>query len=166
MPYKIKDIYKPVRHTVYDKKNIPEKNYVPVYKRVSKGRIYFIKGVENMWQVCRVCNKLKHEKEFPVHSEIDKYARRQLRNVCRGCHSDNRKLLLKLNMEQGKPPNNCQLCDKEKKLQLDHCHKTNKFRGWLCNDCNSGIGKLGDNIESLERAIQYLKGELKENKND
>lgn len=166
MPYKTKDIYKPVRHTVYDEKNIPEKDHISVYKRVNKGRIYFIKGIENMWQVCRTCFSLKHEKEFPVHSEIDKYARRQLRNSCRDCLNLNRKLLFKLNLEQGKPPKDCQLCGKEKKLQLDHCHKTNQFRGWLCNECNSGIGKLGDDIESLEHAIKYLKGELKENKND
>ena len=166
MPYKIKDIYKTIKYSVYDEKNIPKKDYIPVYKRINKGRIYFIKGIKDMWQVCRTCFSLKHEEKFPVHSEVDKYARRQLRNICNDCNNENRKLLLKLNMEQGEPPNNCQLCGKEKKLQLDHCHKTNTFRGWLCNDCNTGIGKLGDDIESLERAIKYLKGELKENKND
>lgn len=40
---------------------------------------------------------------------------------------------------------------------LDHCHKTGVFRGWLCNMCNQGIGKLGDDLEGLERAIWYLK---------
>ena len=161
-----KDIFKPVRHNVYDKKNIPEKNYVPVYKRVNKGRIYFIKGFENMWQFCRVCNGLKHQKDFTVHSELDKYARRKLRNICRDCDVHKALLLRKLKHEQGKPPKDCQLCGEEKKLQLDHCHKTNTFRGWLCNDCNSGLGKLGDDVPSLERGIKYLKGELKENKND
>ena len=100
MPYTKKNIYKNVRYTSYDEKNIPEKNYLPIYKRIKNGRIYYIKGVENMWQVCRVCNKLKHEKDFPVHSEIDKYARRQLRNICRGCHNDNRKLLIKLKVKR------------------------------------------------------------------
>ena len=160
MPYTKKNIYKNVRYTSYDEKNIPEKNYLPIYKRIKNGRIYYIKGVENMWQVCRVCNKLKHEKDFPVHSEIDKYARRQLRNICSDCNNKNRKILHKLNAEQGKSPKNCQLCGEEKKLQLDHCHKTNLFRGWLCNDCNTGIGKLGDDITSLERAVKYLKGEF------
>lgn len=42
-------------------------------------------------------------------------------------------------------------------LHLDHCHDTNIFRGWLCNACNLGIGKLGDTVESLERALAYLK---------
>lgn len=40
---------------------------------------------------------------------------------------------------------------------LDHVHGTYKFRGYLCSNCNSGIGKLGDNIEGLEKALAYLK---------
>lgn len=54
----------------------------------------------------------------------------------------------------------CQLCGKKhKKLHYDHCHKTGKFRGILCPNCNHGLGKLGDDIAGLERAIAYLKGE-------
>ena len=155
-----KDIFKPVKHNVYDEKNIPEKYYIPVYKRDVRGRTYFIKGFESMWQFCRVCNELKHQKDFTVHSELDKYARRKLRNICRDCDVIKASLIRKLKHEQGKPPKDCQLCGEEKKLQLDHCHKTNKFRGWLCNDCNSGLGKLGDDVPSLERGIKYLKGEL------
>ncbi len=40
---------------------------------------------------------------------------------------------------------------------FDHCHETNQYRGWLCSNCNVGIGKLGDNIEGLLRAVDYLK---------
>lgn len=38
----------------------------------------------------------------------------------------------------------------------DHVHGTDIFRGWLCGQCNTGIGMLGDNIEGLGRAIAYL----------
>lgn len=41
-------------------------------------------------------------------------------------------------------------------LHLDHCHTTGKPRGILCSVCNTGIGKLGDNAKSLERALAYL----------
>lgn len=51
----------------------------------------------------------------------------------------------------GRPP-----CGKNKTLHLDHNHDTGKFRGWLCFDCNTGIGKLGDDIEGLLIAVQYL----------
>lgn len=39
---------------------------------------------------------------------------------------------------------------------IDHCHKTNKFRGVLCTNCNSGLGAFGDNTEYLKNAIKYL----------
>ena len=51
------------------------------------------------------------------------------------------------------------------KLQLDHCHITGKFRGWLCYSCNLGLGKLRDSVELLQRGIKYLKGEI-ENEED
>jgi hypothetical protein len=44
-----------------------------------------------------------------------------------------------------------------KGLYVDHCHETKKVRGLLCNHCNRALGLLGDSIESLERAILYLK---------
>ena len=45
-------------------------------------------------------------------------------------------------------------------LAVDHCHETGKVRGLLCFKCNTGIGALGDDIEALERAISYLKGDI------
>ena len=42
-------------------------------------------------------------------------------------------------------------------LYIDHDHKTGAFRGWLCHKCNTGIGLLGDGVEGLALAIEYLK---------
>lgn len=58
-----------------------------------------------------------------------------------------------------KEPTHCECCGRyarRKALQLDHCHKTNKFRGWLCRNCNFGLGALGDNAAGLRRAQRYL----------
>lgn len=44
-----------------------------------------------------------------------------------------------------------------KKLAVDHCHKTRKIRGLLCNKCNTGLGGFKDNLELLEKAAQYLR---------
>jgi hypothetical protein len=41
-------------------------------------------------------------------------------------------------------------------FHVDHCHKTGTIRGLLCHDCNTGIGKFGDNIEALRKAVNYL----------
>ena len=44
-----------------------------------------------------------------------------------------------------------------RKLNVDHCHITNKIRGLLCSNCNRAIGLLKDSIETLQKAIDYLK---------
>jgi hypothetical protein len=56
----------------------------------------------------------------------------------------------------------CAIClqppsGKRNQLFIDHDHKTGFVRGLLCNLCNSGIGKLGDTVDRLQRAIDYLK---------
>ena len=40
--------------------------------------------------------------------------------------------------------------------RVDHCHKSKKFRGLLCNRCNPALGMFGDNPELLRRAAAYL----------
>ncbi len=47
-------------------------------------------------------------------------------------------------------------CGKTTRLCLDHCHKTGKIRGILCNNCNSIIGLCKENIETLSKLISYL----------
>lgn len=39
---------------------------------------------------------------------------------------------------------------------IDHCHKTGKVRGILCERCNILLGNAGDDIPRLQRAIEYL----------
>lgn len=55
----------------------------------------------------------------------------------------------------------CAICNRHqenfsRRLFVDHDHKTGRIRGLLCGPCNSGIGMLGDNIEILQGAIDYL----------
>jgi hypothetical protein len=57
-------------------------------------------------------------------------------------------------------PDVCELCGRPPKgraMALDHDHETGAFRGWLCSPCNIGIGALGDNLEGLLRAVEYLR---------
>jgi 5-methylcytosine-specific restriction endonuclease McrA len=39
---------------------------------------------------------------------------------------------------------------------VDHKHDTNKIRGLLCSRCNVGIGMLGDSVDNLLSAAEYL----------
>ncbi|WP_371612134.1 endonuclease VII domain-containing protein [Streptomyces clavifer] len=51
-----------------------------------------------------------------------------------------------------------QYCLSAPAVHVDHCHETGRVRGVLCFNCNSAIGKLGDDPDSLRRAIAYLEG--------
>jgi ribosomal protein S20 len=55
--------------------------------------------------------------------------------------------------------NVCKICQKSDKRRLcvDHCHKTGRIRGLLCQRCNKCIGQFEDDPELLTRAIEYLK---------
>lgn len=50
----------------------------------------------------------------------------------------------------------CEICGSKEKLCVDHNHKTNRVRGILCLNCNFMIGISKDDIELLEKGIQYL----------
>lgn len=50
----------------------------------------------------------------------------------------------------------CWVCKAKPFAHVDHCHETGKVRGVLCGTCNTGLGKLGDNLASLRRAVAYL----------
>jgi len=43
-------------------------------------------------------------------------------------------------------------------VHVDHCHETGRVRGVLCFNCNSAIGKLGDDPDAVRRAAAYLEG--------
>jgi len=40
---------------------------------------------------------------------------------------------------------------------VDHDHVTDKVRGLLCHDCNTGIGTFGDNLRNLQRVAEYFR---------
>lgn len=46
--------------------------------------------------------------------------------------------------------------NKLRRLSVDHCHKTHKIRGLLCNNCNKSLGGFKDDSELLRKAANYL----------
>ena len=39
---------------------------------------------------------------------------------------------------------------------VDHCHTTGKVRGLLCHKCNTALGLLQDNPETITNILSYL----------
>jgi hypothetical protein len=45
----------------------------------------------------------------------------------------------------------------ERRLAVDHDHKTLIIRGLLCGNCNLGLGLFNDDVALFQRVIEYLK---------
>lgn len=75
-------------------------------------------------------------------------------------HPEHKKMWTKRKQERlagRKKPKRCEACGKTgKKLCFDHCHKSRKFRGWICGNCNTALGQVKDSIKTLAKLIEYL----------
>lgn len=121
---------------------------------------------------CSKCKKMKYLSEYSGNTSgsdaFDKDGYRLRRPECKVCNKkDNKgksyaKNLAKKNGISYKAPKDttCALCGNlprlGKTLVFDHCHKSNKFRGYLHNSCNRALGVLGDDVQSIINAINYL----------
>jgi len=54
----------------------------------------------------------------------------------------------------------CAICGNKfkdrKDMHVDHNHITEKVRQLLCNNCNTAIGLMEENVTTLLRAVDYL----------
>ena len=108
---------------------------------------------------CRLCRIEKPVSQFPKRSGSWPDTR------CTDCKNKYFKELkfLKSSTVVREMPENCECCgrkpDNNTNLSFDHHYDSNGtayFRGWLCKQCNSGIGYLGDNLEGIKKAEKYL----------
>ena len=119
-------------------------------------------------QCCRECGDvLEYENRYhyTMKSGLAEKPKVYHSTVCRPCkqlHQNVRSMLMKLHPPppQGTP---CAACNRIDKLFLDHCHAKARtdpkksFRGYICRQCNSALGMLGDCEQGVERALKYLK---------
>ena len=61
--------------------------------------------------------------------------------------------------------NKCAICGKhqsefKRQFAVDHNHNTGKIRKLLCGNCNAMLGNAKDDIDILQKAIEYLKNNV------
>jgi len=138
---------------VVDLKKIPLHKQENVFLRDG----YYVIGHQDMYNRCNKCKKWYHQERFQL-SHQDSYGRRKIRNTCRGCMAENSRIICSIKSFSNLPPkpDKCPIClDADKPLELDHCHVTKKFRGWICKTCNSASGRFEDNVEIIKRLLNY-----------
>jgi hypothetical protein len=109
-------------------------------------------------KTCSECNEIKPKSKFHRQNQ----SQDGLKNTCKDCiNLERRYTRYGLSKEEydsilKQQDYKCAICRYDKRLDVDHCHSTGKVRGILCNGCNTAIGKLGDTLEGIQRAINYL----------
>jgi hypothetical protein len=135
---------------------------------------------------CSVCKESKPRSEFSEN----KRHKDGLQYECKSCRPD---LIAKqrlyqmygLTVEQflsmwDDCGGHCQICgvemhsrfvdgerdDRSTRCNVDHCHESGEVRGLLCTRCNTALGKMEDDTDRLQKAIDYLQKPSTGIKND
>jgi len=119
-------------------------------------------------KVCNICHRLLPIEQFQInqHGINNRIVRRPSCNDCRKI-IDGVPISIseKQIWDKKKPhlePFECPICKKctipglTSKVVLDHNHNTGKGRAWICDSCNTGLGRFKDNIDLLKSAIHFL----------
>ena len=118
---------------------------------------------------CVGCDECKDLSDFNVlvrrHGD-----RNTLSPTCKVCDRRAAKVRLDWKSQNPLPPDyHCPICNMthadylslgkyktQSPFSVDHCQKTMKVRGWVCNLCNSSMGLAKHNTEILHKMIGYL----------
>ena len=121
--------------------------------------------------LCKLCNTLKTPEEF--QSSKQHVTGRDTRcRICRAKTRKNDKTRRKFAENNGllENINKCPICENTMTLNqkesaarfavVDHNHANGAIRGILCSSCNGALGKLGDSLECIERAWNYMQNSI------
>jgi transcription elongation factor Elf1 len=121
------------------------------------------------YKICNVCHCLKPIEKFSKNQKkIHGVIRRP---TCQKCRTaiDKRapKTRQAKQMEKEKPKNGepftCPICRKRSiagvtaKIVADHDHHTGNIRGFICDSCNTGLGRFKNGENYLMNAVNYIK---------
>lgn len=118
-------------------------------------------------KICNICHILKNMQEFDIN-QTDAKGRKTTRPSCKMCRVDidgeHLKLSEKKRLDAITPKDifTCPICKKTSIVRVtanlvkDHDHVTGNGREWICDSCNTGLGRFKDDIKLLKEAINYL----------
>lgn len=120
------------------------------------------RGIGGRRSKCKQCD---NERTKVWASKLTKEKHRQY-----NLHSQYKMTIDDFNLMRKQQSYRCAICDRHEDeikgvLGVDHDHRCcptggkscgSCIRALLCNDCNTGLGKFGDDISILKRAIEYI----------
>ena len=125
-------------------------------------------GKPYKYKICNVCHILKEDyKHFDIN-QTDAQGRKTTRPTCTECRKIIDGVPLKTSekkrMNEVKPEKFfvCPICGKSSipdvtaDLVRDHDHNTGNAREWICDSCNTGLGRFKDDVKLMQKAIKYL----------
>lgn len=101
-------------------------------------------------KTCRICNIEKPIDDF----YLDRGA---LYSKCKNCCAEYKRLQNIAKKNAPEKPDSCECCGKiTDTFYCDHYPNTDKFRGWVCFECNTAAGYVGDSYEGVVKLFNYL----------
>jgi hypothetical protein len=124
-------------------------------------------GDEFPKKICNICHKLLDTTEFArnqnnIRRPVRRPSCQKCRKILEGTSPTPREKRKWLGTKPQNEPFECPVCGKRtiagvsSKVVLDHNHHSGVIRGWICDSCNTGIGRFKDDIELMKRAIRYV----------
>ena len=116
-------------------------------------------------KICNRCHLLKNDMEEFDINQTDAKGRKTTRPTCKECRVgiDGKHLRPeeKKRLAAIKPKDifTCPICQKTSivgitaNFVIDHDHKTGDGREWICDSCNTGLGRFKDDHELIQRVI-------------
>lgn len=163
---RVDKLYKETAHIYHIKKNAR----FAVERKCLRPIDVFKTGKGYSKKICNVCFVLKPNSAFEVN-QTDAKGNKIRRPSCRDCRRgiDKRRLskkVIKQYKERHKPKDGsvwiCPICLKRGivgvtvKIVLDHDKAEGKIRNFLCDSCNTGLGRFKNGENYLKNAIKYL----------
>ena len=121
-------------------------------------------------KICNICHCLKEHEDF-AKNQTDKKGNTTTRPSCRVCRevidANQMSAADRRRAEQNRPKAGtlwrCPICRKQSivgatvKIVLDHRHSDGSSRGFICDSCNTGLGRFKNGENYLKNAIAYVK---------